>query len=131
AVAIRLLKDYAGTVIVDGYRPYEVAQLANPNILLAHCWSHARREVLPFEADPRGARVLRVIQRMYRLEAIAAERQLSPEKLLEWRQRSTQSPNPVVRDARFGATPRGWKKHEWRRSSAEYNRSVRQVERPD
>jgi len=89
AVAIRLLKDYAGTIIVDGYRPYEVAQLANPNMVLAHCWSHARREVLPFEADPRGARVLRVIQRMYRLESVAAERQLSPEKLLEWRQRKT------------------------------------------
>lgn len=87
-MAIRLLKDYAGTVIVDGYWPYEVAQLANPNILLVHCWSHARREVLPFE-DPRGTRVLRVIQRMYRLEAIAAERELSPEKWLEWRQRKT------------------------------------------
>jgi transposase len=89
AVAIRLLKDFAGTVIVDGYRPYEVAQLANPKIQLAHCWSHARREVLPFEADPRGARVLRVIQRLYRLEAVAAERQLSPPELLALRQRKT------------------------------------------
>lgn len=89
AVAIRLLKDFAGTVIVDGYRPYEVAQMANPNIQLAHCWSHARREVLPFEADPRGARVIRVVQRMYRLEAVATERQLSPPQLLEWRRRKT------------------------------------------
>ncbi len=65
------------------------AQLANPKIQLAHCWSHARREVLPFEADPRGARVLRVLQRLYRLEAVAAERQLSPPKLIAWRPRKT------------------------------------------
>ena len=88
-VAIRLLKDFKGTVIADGYRPYEVALKHNPHMKLANCWSHARREVLPFEADPRGARVLRVIQRMYRLEAIAKERALSPPELLRWRQRKT------------------------------------------
>jgi len=88
-VAIRLLKDFKGTVIADGYQPYEVALKHNPHMKLANCWSHARREVLPFEADPRGARVLRVIQRMYRLEAIAKERALSPPELLRWRQRKT------------------------------------------
>lgn len=88
-VAIRLLKDFAGTAIADGYRPYEVALAANPKMKLANCWSHARREVLPFESDPRAARALRVIQRMYRLEAIAKERAMEASDLLRWRQRKT------------------------------------------
>lgn len=88
-VAIRLLKDYTGTAIADGYRPYEVALAANPKMKLANCWSHARREVLPFESDPRAARVLRVVQRMYRLEALAKQREMSSSKLLRWRQRKT------------------------------------------
>lgn len=93
-VAIRLLKDFVGTAIADGYRPYEVALAANPNMKLANCWSHARREVLPFEHDPRAARVLRVIQRMYWLESIARARALSGDDLLRWRQRKTK---PLLR----------------------------------
>ena len=89
AVALRLLKDYTGTIIADGYFAYESAAKANPELTLANCWSHARREVLPYEADPRGARVLRVIRRMYRLEAMAQKRGLSPPELLQWRQRKT------------------------------------------
>jgi len=88
-VAIRLLKQFKGTVIVDGYASYESALQANGKMKLANCWSHARREVLPFEQDPRAARVLRVIQRMYRLEAHARERGFSSSELLQWRQRKT------------------------------------------
>jgi transposase len=83
------LKDFTGTVIADGYRAYEAALAANPKMKLANCWSHARREVLPFESDPRAARVLRVIQRMYRLEAVAKQRAMGTSELLRWRQRKT------------------------------------------
>ena len=44
---------------------------------------------MQFEEDPRGARVLRVIQRMYRLEAVAKERKFDTAQWLEWRQRKT------------------------------------------
>lgn len=88
-IAKELLRGYQGVVIADGYQVYDSVQRTNPGIRLANCWAHARREVLPFEAEPRGARVLRVIQRMYRLEAIARERGLSPPELLQWRQRKT------------------------------------------
>ena len=87
--AIRLLESYKGVVIADGYHAYEAARDSNSKIQLANCWSHSRREVLPFEEDPRAARVLRVIQRMYRLEAMAKAKGLSPPELLEWRQRKT------------------------------------------
>lgn len=89
AVAIRLLQDYTGTIIVDGYSVYEKALKANPSMKLAHCWSHARRELLPFEDGTIAARALRVIRRMYRLEAWAREKGLSPPELLRWRQRKT------------------------------------------
>jgi transposase len=93
-VAIRLLQDYTGTVVADGYAAYEAALKANPRIKLANCWSHARRELLPFESDPRAARALRVIQRLYRLEAYAQEKAFSSSELLQWRQRKTQ---PLLR----------------------------------
>jgi transposase len=88
-VALRLLGTYEGTVIVDGYGAYETVSKANPKLELAHCWTHARREVLPFEQDPRAARVLRVIARMYQLESRAKELGLGGNELLRWRQRKT------------------------------------------
>lgn len=89
AVAIRLFDNFEGTAIVDGYAPYESARKRNGKMKLANCWCHARREVLPFEQDPRAARVLRVIQRMYRLEAQARKRAFTDQQLLEWRKRKT------------------------------------------
>lgn len=89
AVCDEILAGFEGTCIADGYATYEVAAAACSRIILAHCWCHARRDVLPFEADPRGARILRVIQRMYRLEAMAKAKGLSPPELLAWRQRKT------------------------------------------
>lgn len=88
-VAIRLLGSYEGTVMVDGYAAYEALRKANPKLQLAHCWAHARREVLPFERDPRAARVLRVIDRMYQLESRAKQLGLEGSELLRWRQRKT------------------------------------------
>ncbi len=93
-VAIRLFENFAGTAIVDGYASYESARQANGKMKLANCWCHARRELLPFEQDPRAARVLRVIQRMYKLEAHARERAFTEEQLLDWRTRKTK---PLLR----------------------------------
>ena len=74
---------------MDGYAAYDAVQRSNPKITLAHCWCHARRDVLLFEEDPRGARILRVIQRLYRLEARAKQKGLAPPELLAWRQKKT------------------------------------------
>ena len=88
-VAKELLASFAGTVVVDGYQAYEMVERQLSGVKLANCWSHARREVLPFERDPRGARVLRVIQRMYWLDKMAKRNGLSPPELLAWRTRKT------------------------------------------
>jgi len=82
-----LLGSYSGTIICDGYKAYESLARANPNLKLANCWSHARRELLPFEADPRAGRAVRVIQRLYQLEKKV--RGQPPEHILRLRQRKT------------------------------------------
>lgn len=86
-VAKRLLGDYRGIVMCDGYAAYTSLAKANPDLQLANCWTHARRDLLPFEDDPRGKRALRVIQRMYRLETQV--RGKPPDEIVAWRQRKT------------------------------------------
>jgi transposase len=86
-VATKLLKDINGIVLCDGYAVYPKVAALNPNLRLANCWAHARRELLPFDKDPRARRALRVIQRMYRLESLAEDK--SAEELLRVRQQKT------------------------------------------
>ncbi len=88
-VALALLGTYKGTAVVDGFASYPPVAQANPDIKFAHCWGHARRERLPYEHLKTPARALRVIQRMYRLEALAKERGLAADELLRPRQRRT------------------------------------------
>lgn len=91
-VASTLLKDVNGIALCDGYAVYPKVATLNPNLRLAHCWAHARRELLPFDKDPRARRALRVIQRMYRLESRADGK--SCEVLSLIRQRKTK---PLLR----------------------------------
>ena len=86
-VAKRLLGSYSGTVLCDGYSAYTNLAKANPHLKLSNCWTHARRDLLPFEGDPRGKRALRVIQRIYRLEWKV--RGKPPDEIVAWRQRKT------------------------------------------
>jgi transposase len=85
--AAKLLSPINGIVLCDGYAVYPKVAAAHPGLRLAHCWAHARRELLPFEKDPRARRALAVIQRMYRLESLADGK--PPAELLRWRQRKT------------------------------------------
>ena len=82
-----LLGNYSGTVLCDGYAAYESLARANPLLKLAHCWAHARRELLPHELDPRARRALRVIQRLYVLEKQVRGR--PPDEIRRHRQRKT------------------------------------------
>src|SRR5512145_2176646 len=42
--AEKLLGDYQGIIVCDGYAVYEALAGRKPNIVLAFCWSHARRK---------------------------------------------------------------------------------------
>jgi transposase len=40
----KVLGDYRGTVVADGYAVYDVLARAGPGFTLAHCWAHAKRK---------------------------------------------------------------------------------------
>ena len=40
----KVLGDYQGIAVVDGYAVYEVLARAGPGLQLAHCWAHAKRK---------------------------------------------------------------------------------------
>jgi transposase len=46
-----LLGDFAGTLMCDGYTAYSAFQKRGAKYRLAHCWAHARRELLQAEAS--------------------------------------------------------------------------------
>lgn len=50
ATAGELLRGFEGTVMCDGYKAYQTVAKQLPNVRLAHCWSHARRNFV--EAEP-------------------------------------------------------------------------------
>jgi transposase len=72
--ARELLKDFKGTIQVDGYAAYEtLAAERQGSLRLANCWSHARREFYdlfkPDGSTPIAAEALRRIADMYQAEA--------------------------------------------------------------
>jgi transposase len=74
--AQKLLREYAGVVMCDGYAAYgALAKVRDgpAGFVLAHCWSHVRRKFL--EADASGAQakpVLELIRDLYAIEAEAS-----------------------------------------------------------
>ena len=86
--ALKILSDYEGTVIADGYSVYEsLANRPETKFELAHCWCHARRDLLAHVEYPAAARAVRVIEWLYRLERRADGK--SDAERLEIRQRRT------------------------------------------
>jgi transposase len=73
--AEKLLAGYAGPVMCDGYGAYVTLAKKRPGLVLAHCWSHVRREFLEIEsAYPKPcAEVLALIGELYAVEASAPE----------------------------------------------------------
>ena len=49
-VASEVLRGFKGTVLCDGYKAYATVAKNVPDVRLAHCWSHARRNFV--EAEP-------------------------------------------------------------------------------
>lgn len=58
AAAKRMLSDFAGIVMCDGYSAYDTVAAANKSVKLVHCWAHARRKFIEAEqAYPVQAKV--------------------------------------------------------------------------
>ena len=70
--ASRLLGEYKGTVMCDGYSSYISLAKSNPHFRLAHCWSHIRRKYLELESafDVEAKPVLDLIDELFRVEAL-------------------------------------------------------------
>lgn len=47
--ARRCLGDFKGVVLCDGYKSYKSLASADPELVIAHCWSHARRKFIEAE----------------------------------------------------------------------------------
>jgi hypothetical protein len=78
--AAKVLGDYRGIVLCDGYAAYRAlakrntGERAGPTITLAHCWAHVRRQYVDAEpASPQAAEVLALIGDLYAAEGTAQE----------------------------------------------------------
>jgi transposase len=73
--AATVLRDYHGVVMCDGYAAYVSLAKQFPDVLLAHCWSHIRREFHCIEENHAGASegMLALIDELFAIdrEAIA------------------------------------------------------------
>ena len=77
----RILGNYSGTVVVDGYKSYtawRTSQMSRgkPHAELAHCMAHVRRKFVEAESsDPRARAAIDLIARLYEIEARVREEQ--------------------------------------------------------
>jgi len=68
--ARELLRDFAGTVMCDGYSAYQALKKRGGDFRLAHCWAHARRKFVEIEESfPKpSTEALELIAELYRIE---------------------------------------------------------------
>jgi transposase len=86
---IHLLKDYTGYLQTDGYGVYEHASIGGrKDIILMHCMAHARRyfEKALDNDQERAKYFLKEVQKLYAVERVAREENLSTTAIGELRQ---------------------------------------------
>lgn len=92
-VPVRLLDDYDGVLVTDGYEGYNQVVVAN-QLTHAGCWAHARRKFVQAQkVQPKGKKgradqALSLIRSLYAVEKHA--KHLSPEERLELRREQSQ-----------------------------------------
>jgi transposase len=72
--ARKVLGDYRGIVMADGYGAYGALSRDGPGFVLAHCWAHVRRKFVEIEEHyPEPCReILDLIGKLYEVEREAA-----------------------------------------------------------
>lgn len=71
--AIALLKDFRGVLQTDGYGAYKTLAVQRDDIVLAHCWSHARRKFFDLAKGGSAPIAEAVMARIGKLYAVEAE----------------------------------------------------------
>jgi transposase len=68
--AEKLLRGYHGVVMCDGYVAYISLAKDHPEVILAHCWSHIRRDYIELQesAPGVGSEMIRLIDELFRIE---------------------------------------------------------------
>lgn len=86
ASAENILKDFKGYLQTDGYAGYEAIG-KRTGIVHLFCWAHARREFdrALINDKERSEKALGYIQKLYRIEAEARQRGMSPQERKEFR----------------------------------------------
>jgi transposase len=89
----KVLGDYAGVAITDGYAVYETLKKRGGRFTQANCWSHVRRKFVEVEEQHPGssAEVLELIGQLYGVEEEARGR--PPDEVLELRREKSK---PIV-----------------------------------
>lgn len=101
--AARILVDYSGTIVCDGYGAYtklakDRRQAAQSAPTLAHCWAHVRRKFVQAEPNYTRARIaIDMIAELYRVEAEAREKGIAGQALVLLRKERSR---PVVESLR-------------------------------
>lgn len=93
----RLLgKDFAGTLLTDGYGAYDAYAKNNQAVKQAQCWAHTRRYFEEAkDADPQAVgEALTLIGALYHHEQVIRDRELDGEAKLAYR---TQNTEPIVK----------------------------------
>ncbi len=94
--ARKVLGDYRGQVMADGYGAYQALAKENPTFVLAHCWAHVRRKYL--EAEPHFPNPCReILDRIGQLYGVEREEVASLEERAALRQERSR---PIVEQIR-------------------------------
>jgi len=70
--AEKMLAEYRGLVVADGYGAYSALVRAGPGFTLAHCWAHVRRKFVEIEQHyPRESKeILDLLAELYAVERL-------------------------------------------------------------
>ena len=71
--AITLLKDFSGVLQTDGYGAYKTLAARRNDLVLAHCWSHARRKFFDLAKGGSAPIADEILARIGKLYAVEAE----------------------------------------------------------
>lgn len=91
-VAKLFLDGYQGGVQTDGYKGYDFLD-QRPDIIHVGCWAHARRKFMDAKKTSSSKKsgsydkALSFIKRLYALEKVARQKEMSEDQVYEWRQK--------------------------------------------